>query len=56
MFPVLIPVILAAVKATGLVLHGDPMDELASWVKLLGAADVLFLTVCTLAFEYVIEE
>jgi heme exporter protein B len=56
MFPVLIPVVLAAVKATGLVLHGDPMDELAAWVKLLVAGDVLFLTVCTLTFEYVIEE
>lgn len=56
MFPVLIPVVLAAVKATGLVLHGDPMNELASWVKLLAATDVLFLTVSTLTFEYVVEE
>jgi len=56
MFPVLIPVILAAVKATGLVLHGDPMGELGSWVKLLSAVDILFLTTCLLVFEYVLEE
>jgi heme exporter protein B len=56
MFPVLIPVILAAVKATTLVLHGDPMGELGSWVKLLGAVDILFLTTCLLVFEYVLEE
>jgi len=56
LFPVLIPVLLAAVKATGLVLRGDPMNELASWVKLLGAADVLFLIVAALTFEYVVEE
>jgi heme exporter protein B len=56
LFPVLIPVVLAAVKATGLVLRGDPMNELGSWVKLLAAADVLFLTVSALTFEYVIEE
>ena len=56
LFPVLIPVLLAAVKATGLVLRGDPMNELASWVKLLGAADVLFLIVSALTFEYVVEE
>lgn len=56
MFPVLIPVILAAVKATDLVLHGDAMGELGSWMKLLAAVDVLFLTTCTLAFEYVLEE
>jgi heme exporter protein B len=53
---VLIPVILAAVKATGLVLHGDPMGELGSWVKLLSAVDILFLTTCLLVFEYVLEE
>ena len=56
LFPVLIPVLLAAVKATGLVLRGDPMNELGSWVKLLGAADVLFLVVAALTFEYVVEE
>lgn len=56
LFPVLIPVVLAAVKATALVLRGDPMNELASWVKLLGAADVLFLVVSALTFEYVVEE
>lgn len=56
MFPVLVPVILAAVKATDLVLHGDAMGELGSWLKLLGAVDVLFLTTCLLVFEYVLEE
>ena len=56
MFPVLLPVILAAVKATDLVMHGDPMGQLGSWVKLLAAADVLFLTTCLLVFEYVLEE
>jgi len=52
----LLPVILAAVKATDLVMHGDPMGQLGSWVKLLAAADVLFLTTCLLVFEYVLEE
>ena len=56
LFPVLIPIVLAAVKATSLVLQGDPMDQLGSWVKLLGAADLLFLTVCMLTFEHVLEE
>jgi len=56
MFPVLIPVILSAVKATDLVLHGDAMGELGSWLKLLGAVDLLFLTTCLLTFEYVLEE
>jgi heme exporter protein B len=56
MFPVLVPVILGAVKATDLVFHGDPMGELGSWLQLLGAVDVLFLTTCLLVFEFVLEE
>jgi heme exporter protein B len=56
LFPMLIPVVLGAVKATALVLRGDPMGELGSWARLLGAFDLVFLTVCTLTFEYVIEE
>jgi heme exporter protein B len=56
LFPILIPVVLAAVKATALVLHGDAMGDLGSWLRLLAAADILFLTVCTFTFVYVIEE
>jgi heme exporter protein B len=56
LFPVMVPVVLAAVKATGLILNGDPMTELFSWVRLLVVFDAVFVTVCILAFGYVIEE
>lgn len=56
LFPVLIPVLLAAVKATALVFRGDPMDELRLWVQLLIVFDVVFLAVCTLMFEFVLED
>ena len=56
LFPVLIPVIIAAVKGTTLALHGDAMGEFGSWMRLLGASDVLFLTICALTFEFVLED
>lgn len=56
LFPVLIPVIIAAVKGTTLALHGDPMGEFGSWMRLLAASDVLFLTVCARTFEFVMED
>jgi heme exporter protein B len=56
LFPMLIPVVIAAVKASTLALHGDPMHEFGSWMRLLGAADLLFLTVCARAFEFVLED
>ena len=56
LFPIQVPVVVAAVKATALVLRGDPMGELGSWVKLLVAIDVVLVTVCVLTFEYIIED
>jgi len=56
LFPVMVPVVLAAVKATFLILNGDLMGELGTWVRLLVVFDLVFVTVCTLAFDYVMEE
>ena len=55
LFPMLIPVLLAAVEASTSLLAGDPMSEAGAWVRLLGAFDIIFLVASLLAFEYVIE-
>jgi len=54
--PVVAPVIIAAVKATAPVLAAAPWGELATWLEILVAFDVIFLVVGTLVFEFVIEE
>lgn len=56
LFPIQIPVVVASVKATALLLRGDPMGEMGAWLRLLITTDVILLTVCMLTFEYVIEE
>lgn len=56
LFPVLVPVVVAAVKATALVLRGDPMGDLETWLRMLVLVDVVLLTVCTLTFEFAIED
>ena len=56
LFPILVPVVVAAVKATTLVVRGDPMGELWTWLRILGLIDLVLLTVCTLTFEFAIEE
>lgn len=55
LFPMLIPVLLAAVEASTSLLAGDPMQEAGAWLRLLGAFDIIFLVASLLAFEYVIE-
>jgi heme exporter protein B len=56
LFPMMIPVLLAAVKATGLLLFGDPMHELAAWAKLLGAADLVYATIGVFTFGVLLDE
>ncbi|MBI4593176.1 MAG: heme exporter protein CcmB [Candidatus Rokubacteria bacterium] len=55
LLPVLVPVLLGAVKATEAVLGGEPLDAVAHWLKLLAAADVVYLTVGVLTFDVVLE-
>ena len=55
-FPVVTPVIIAAVKASGVVLEGGLWSDMSSWLQILVAFDVVFLVVSALVFEYVIEE
>lgn len=56
MFPVLVPLLLASVNATRFILGPDPQDQLASWVKLLVAFDLIYLSVGFLLFPRVVEE
>jgi heme exporter protein B len=56
LFPLTVPVILGSVKATEALLSGAGLAEAGHWVKLLAGFDVVFLVVCPLAFEFVLEE
>ena len=60
LFPVLllpaqVPVLLATVSATQVVLLGQPLAEAAQWLRLLAAADVVYLVVGVLTFEFVLD-
>lgn len=55
-FPIVSPIIIAAVKASGVILEGQPWGELSSWLQILVAFDVVFVVVSALVFEYVVEE
>ncbi len=56
LFPVIVPVIIAAVKATGVVFAGGSLKEAGSWLNLLISFDAIFLVVAFITFEYVLEE
>ena len=56
LFPLSVPLLLAGAEGGQALVDGGRMADYWSWLSLAVAFDVIFGTVCTLAFEYVIEE
>lgn len=56
LFPVAIPVFIAAVKASSGFLQGVDMAEIQPWLTLLVTYDVIFTAVAFMVFDYVVEE
>ncbi|MBA7504235.1 hypothetical protein ES706_02862 [subsurface metagenome] len=54
--PIIVPIIICAVRASGLALSGEPWSSLSSWLQIIGAFDAIFLVVSFLIFAFVIEQ
>ncbi len=55
LFPMLVPLLLAATSAAKALLGADLMHEAGAWIRLLAAYDVIFVFATFLAFEHVID-
>jgi heme exporter protein B len=56
MLPVLAPLLLASVNATAAALAGDPFGELAAWLQLLVAFDVVMLVAGAATYGFLLED
>lgn len=56
LFPVVIPVIIGAVRATDRILAQKPLSDISPWLNLLIAFDIIFIVASFLTFEFVVEE
>jgi len=56
LFPLVVPVLIACVRATSLVILGDPMGQLGAWTRLLVAFDLIYWALCGLLFGRVVED
>ena len=54
--PIIVPIIISAVKASGLALSGESWSGLASWLQIIVAFDVVFLVASFFTFAFIIEE
>lgn len=54
MLPLVVPIVVASVKAmTGLAL-GNQLDVISDWWKLLGVFDAVYISLCAILFPYVL--
>lgn len=56
LFPVVIPVLVAAVKAGSAYLQAAVFADIRPWLNILAAYDVIFIALAFLVFDYVVEE
>ncbi len=57
LFPVVIPVLICAVKASGAFLTGcDFATEIMPWINILLVYDLIFTAIAFMTFDYVVEE
>lgn len=56
MLPIVLPVLISVVRASTNILNEAPIEDWIAWPQILVVLDVIYLTMCFLLFEYVIEE
>lgn len=56
LFPIVLPVLIAAVRLTAGIMDAQPWPEIRRWMQLLVGFDVLFIALSYMVFDYVVEE
>ncbi len=56
LFPILLPLILSAITATGVMLASGDLSEITGHLQILAVYDIIFFIVAQLVFEYTIED
>jgi heme exporter protein B len=56
LLPFMIPPLIGAVQVTARLFDGRPLSEIVGWLRLLGAYDIVFLTLATLLFPATVTE
>ena len=56
LLPFMVPPLIGAVQVTARLLDGRPLSEMLGWFRLLALYDIVFVTLCTLAFAAVMDE
>ena len=56
LFPLIFPMLLAAIEVTGSVLRGQTFVEYHKWIQLLAITDIIFIIICSFLFTKVMND
>ncbi len=56
LFPIILPVMIAAIRASGAYLQNMPFDQILPWLNILIVYDVIFIAISFMVFDYVVDE
>ncbi len=56
LFPVIVPILIAAVNAMGMIMRDRPMADASQWLRLMVGYDAIFVIVGVLIFDNVVRE
>ena len=54
--PFFVPIVMSAAQSSARLMAGRPIAEAWPWLRILVAFDIVFVTACTLAFPYTLDE
>ena len=54
--PFFVPIVMGAAQSSARLMAGRPIAEAWPWLRILVAFDIVFVTACTLAFPYTLDE
>jgi heme exporter protein B len=54
--PFFVPIVMGAAQSSARLMAGRPMAEAWPWLRILIAFDIVFITACTLAFPFTLDE
>jgi len=56
LYPLLIPIIIAAVRMTGQILDGVALSDMMKWIGLTASFDIIYIGVSILTIDHILEE
>ena len=56
LYPLMIPIVIGAVRMTGQILEGVPLADMMKWIGLTASFDIIYIGVSIMTIDHILEE